>query len=324
MALMRRLQIVCAGCTPKYTLSAGFIQNCVIDSVGHAHCWGKDTLSYGTQASPDGPKDTVPAFDPPKITSVNQVASGGGHSCAVTTNGGVICWGNNNKYNQTTVPPSLETSVVQVAAGVFHSCALKIGGAVSCWGNNGFHQLDVPQGLGPVMQISCGALFSCALANGVVKCWGDYPGLPTPSLQGQVVQISSHSSGHHMCALTSDGGVTCWERGSSYAEAVVPHGLGAVQQVSAGRYHTCVLLAGTAGAVRCWGSNSYGQSAVPSELGPVAQLAAGGWWSTCAILVNGMKIRCWGGDKNTDQTVPPFAIPQVTAATPYLGKLLYL
>jgi alpha-tubulin suppressor-like RCC1 family protein len=80
----------------------------------------------------------------------------------------------------------------------------------------------------------------------------------------------------------------------------------AVQQVAAGRHHTCALLVN--GKVRCWGDNSLGQlgygtyadlsDMIPAALGDVdvggevVQIAAGGD-HTCALLRTG-GVRCWG------------------------------
>lgn len=82
----------------------------------------------------------------------------------------------------------------------------------------------------------------------------------------------------------------------------------AVQQVSAGGYHTCALLVN--GKVRCWGNNGNGQlgygnfddvsQAVPASLGDVnvggevIQIATGAF-HTCALLRGG-SVRCWGDD----------------------------
>jgi Regulator of chromosome condensation (RCC1) repeat len=71
-----------------------------------------------------------------------QVSASANHTCALKTDGTVVCWGDDT-YGQTTVPAGL-ASVAQVSSGGYYTCALKTDGTVVCWGNNAF---PVPAGL---------------------------------------------------------------------------------------------------------------------------------------------------------------------------------
>ena len=75
------------------------------------------------------------------------VAAGGHHTCVVTRNKELVCFGHND-FGQCEVPPNLGP-VISVAAGSEHTCVLKASGAVVCFGNNEFGQCDVPTNLGP-------------------------------------------------------------------------------------------------------------------------------------------------------------------------------
>lgn len=133
-------------------------------------------------------------------STVTQLSAGESHTCALTTAGGVKCWGY-NRYGQlgsttnprtnqpNTTPLDVQTlgqGIVAIASGYFHTCALSSTGAVRCWGSNLYGQLgaaanagvnatnNVPvnvQTLGSgVLAISAGAFHTCALTiAGTVK-----------------------------------------------------------------------------------------------------------------------------------------------------------
>lgn len=133
---------------------------------------------------------TFPAFDIPVVP----LAAGVGHTCAITSDGGVKCWGKNDHGqlgDGTTTDRltpvdviGLSSTVRAIAAGGYFTCALTADGAVKCWGDNHFSQLgdettmerhtptDV-SGLGNGIQsITAGGRHACALTmDGAVKCW---------------------------------------------------------------------------------------------------------------------------------------------------------
>ena len=162
-------------------------------TAGGVKCWGANIngqLGDGTTTSSGVPVDVA------GLTSgVSAIAVGGEHTCAITSGGGVKCWGWNAKGqvgigtttdSDTPVDvPGLGGAVSAVAAGGRHTCALMTAGGVSCWGYNEFGQLgdgtttDSPMPVAvvglpsSVRAITTGGNFSCALkTDGGVMCWG--------------------------------------------------------------------------------------------------------------------------------------------------------
>lgn len=235
---------------------------------------------------------------PIPLTGVQVVSIGGVHSCALTTSGGVKCWGQ-NAYGQLGVGSGasrliaydvsgLTSGVIAISAGAIHTCALTSAGAVKCWGDNSYGQLgdntsttrltpvDV-FGLGSgIIAISAGSQHTCALkGSGEVQCWGDnsYGQLGTNSTTGSFVPVD-------VVGLDSD-----------------------VSEIAASNGHTCVLTG--AGAMRCWGANysgELGNNSTTNSLIPVAvsglgsgvsAISAGRGSHTCAIA-DGAAAKCWG------------------------------
>jgi hypothetical protein len=136
--------------------------------------------------------------DVTSLTSgVIAVNAGYSHTCALTTSGGVKCWGDNDygKLGDGTTGSrrstpvdvvGLTSGVSAVSAGGSHTCALTASGSAKCWGynysgalgdgtgNNSSTPVDVVGMISGVSTINTGALHTCALTtSGRVKCWGE-------------------------------------------------------------------------------------------------------------------------------------------------------
>jgi alpha-tubulin suppressor-like RCC1 family protein len=135
-------------------IAAGDHHTCALTQDGGALCWGENDygqLGDGTFTDSNSPVGVVGL--PP---GVRAIAAGGDHTCALTQEGGVLCWGDNS-YGQlgngaiNDQPPfgsptpvevaGLSSGVSAVAAGSHHTCVLTQAGASQCWGNNESGQL---------------------------------------------------------------------------------------------------------------------------------------------------------------------------------------
>jgi alpha-tubulin suppressor-like RCC1 family protein len=305
--------------TTVVAVAAGLQHTCVVTTAGGVKCWGSNT--YG-QLGDGTTTDRLTPVDVTGLTSgVTAIAAGRSRTCALTTVGGVKCWGYGaagalGDLTSTTrsVPGDvwgMTSGIIAIAARHHHNCALTSAGAMKCWGENLRGQLgdgttsdkpipvDVSGLSSGVSAISVGNEHSCALMSaGTFKCWG--------------------SNGY---GQLGDGTTT-----DRYAPTAVS-GLTAGIAVGAGKYQTCALGAGS----KCWGGNTFGQVGdgttternTPvdvSGLSTGVTLISGGEGDhTCALTALGA-MKCWGrnsygevGDGTTTDRSTPVDVSGLSA-----------
>ena len=329
-------------------LAAGNTHTCALTSSGGVRCWGdnwRGQLGDGTIVDHSTPADVT------GLTSgVVAISSLHKHTCALTSGGGVKCWGSNIHgelgNNSTVDSPTavdvvgLSSGVIAISAGGFHTCALTSGGGVKCWGANWHGEVgdgstdyrytpaDVV-GLGSgVIAIAAGKWHTCALlGGGGMKCWGynvqgELGNGTTGMIQTTPVDVTNLTSGvtaiaagaMHTCALVSGGGMKCWGDNSegqlgdgTTIQRLTPVSVSGLQNGVAsftlGTYHTCALT--SSGCAKCWGDTWTAQLGdgtttprltpvdVPGLTSGVTALEAGDS-HTCAIV--GGRASCWGSN----------------------------
>ena len=264
------------------------------------------------------------------------ITLGSKHSCALTSGGGVKCWGDNfqgqlgigTSFGQSGYPVDvigLSSGVVAITAGSLHTCALTSAGAVTCWGNDYYGQLGGGLATGFVA-ITAGYHHTCGLTvGGGVKCWGaNYGGQlgdGSTATSAVPVNVSGLDSGViaiaagavHSCAIVTGGGVKCWGTNdggqlgngttvNSFTPVDVS-GLGSeATALALGAYHSCAI----AGGVKCWGYNGSGQlgnDASTNALVPIDVVGLAGGATAIAssnlhtcALAPGGAPRCWGSN----------------------------
>jgi alpha-tubulin suppressor-like RCC1 family protein len=162
--------------------------------------------------------------------------------CALTRDGTVLCWGNNDvgqlgdgtSYRRADAVTVVGLAKIdRIGAGISHACALGHDGSVRCWGGNedgavgdgsrtDAHRPVAPTGLSAAKGIAVGWRFSCALGvDGTVSCWGsnasgalgdgtfDDRARPAKVL-GVTDAVEIAAGRRHACARRSDGSVWCW------------------------------------------------------------------------------------------------------------------
>ena len=130
--------------TQATRVSVGLNHSCVLTIGGAVQCWGYNffgQLGDATTTTRPTPGDVNGL-----ASGVIAVVSGNDHNCALTSGGGVKCWGY-NEYgglgDGTTTHRSTPVDVISLGAGVGgisaswdQTCALTSSGGVKCWGHN--------------------------------------------------------------------------------------------------------------------------------------------------------------------------------------------
>lgn len=326
---------------------------CLVDSVGHGWCWGPNpagNLGDRTITTATSPVQVLRAtsipFVPDELTDAIDIAAGGTHACAATTEGYAWCWGSNSsrQLGDGTTTQRLGAVVVEKAsvalAGVLdvevggtHSCALREGGQAWCWGNGREGRLGIGTtpatsgpvrmrrvggALGGVLEVVAGGAHTCArIASGTVWCTGDNRhgqlGDGTRTMRKLAVEVEKTGG----TALTD------------------------VVDITASAFRTCAATA--SGAAWCWGTSEYvgtpdqGTSVTDRTRATRVKKANGqpltgitriatGWEDSCALGSSG-QVWCWGhnlrGAAGNGTTTPQRRAVQVTyeGGAPFTGAI---
>jgi len=192
--------------------SGGGMSNhgCAVVS-GGVKCWGGNGVGQlGNNSTTGSPAavDVKNNAGTANLSGIVAVGLGGGHTCALTTVGGVKCWGSNqygqlgdgstagSGTNKSLLPvdvTGLTSGVSSIAVGGYHTCAL-VSGGVKCWGTNGNGQIG-----------------DAATAGGLGVGWGSTPAVIIRTTPSDVAGLGSGSGvtaiaagNDHSCALMSN------------------------------------------------------------------------------------------------------------------------
>jgi len=285
-------------------VSARDRHTCGLLSNGAALCWGMndlgqlgaDTAPENCSIMPGGPCSSR-ALPVQGVWRFTLLSVGGSHTCALTGDGRVSCWGV-NAYGQLgrdsatsdrcTIPPGGSfpcdrtpqpvdgsTRFTLITTGGGHSCGLTATQGAYCWGYNWYGQV------GDGSDITRFA--------------------PTPVVGG--LRFTTLSAGSlHTCGITRAGAAYCWGsnefgqlgNGNWLGMSLEPDSVAssiAFQAIAAGQWHTCGLS--TTGEAYCWGfdTDSLRPTAVAGGLKFTAITAGAN--HTCALTPAGAAY-CWG------------------------------
>jgi alpha-tubulin suppressor-like RCC1 family protein len=287
-------------------LSAGTGHACGVATDGRAYCWGDSRFGQlGNGTVREGPELCEPSAQPELTCSTRPVAVVGGlrflqvsaglwHTCGITTEHVMYCWGQNkegqagNGYvDNIGTPTQMVTDLRfrEVSAGDDHTCAITVSDLAYCWGANDEGQLG--HGGGPAAR-------------------------PNPTLVGGGYHWLRLSAGDvHTCGVTGRNRAYCWGNNrngalgdGSTTNRTVPVAVASGMlflQITAGTNHSCAINIGY--RAFCWGTNNEGQLGDGTRIHRLTPTAVAGTrvfnrvsanlGFTCAVTRTGQGV-CWG------------------------------
>jgi hypothetical protein len=172
------------------SLATGASHTCGLTTTSRVFCWGANDagqLGNGGSANADLPVSPLLPDVP-----IRSVVAGQASSCAITADGAAYCWGANglgilgrgfeSSYEATPAPVA-GLSLRSISISGFAACGVDAGRQVHCWGeadDSGPPVLSpapVEGFLADTVALSDWA--KCALADGVLSCWGSTAGAPS-------------------------------------------------------------------------------------------------------------------------------------------------
>ena len=255
---------------------------------------------------------------------MHAIAAGIAHTCAITPEGGVQCWGNNDfgqLGDRSNLGSNIPVNVIgidggrTIVAGGNHTCILS-GSDVWCWGQNSQGQLgdgtrtdrNIPvKAFSGAVDITAGLNYTCAVTTlGQVMCWGENDqgqladGTRTdrtqPVLATLITGISNIDAGQtKSCGLTSTGLLRCISNGTiQEVGGIIPSAGGSPEvnlDVAVNRFGTSLVSLNETGVPVTFQAGKFNRIESVSNVMDVDS----GFGHVCGLLQDGT-VQCWGSN----------------------------
>ncbi len=144
--------------SPAASVALAVTAACAVGRDAHVYCWGSTYLGQAGAPSTAQPLITEVTVASGPLSNVASLVAGSTFFCALTTDGAVDCWGEDDMGelgrgpddagSQYIAAPVLDSTgtpfggAAGIAAGKDHVCAIKTNGEVWCWGENQYFETD--------------------------------------------------------------------------------------------------------------------------------------------------------------------------------------
>lgn len=208
------------------SVAAGRAHACAIGGDDSLTCWGANRSGQTDVPDSAGAPSPHSIWDRVRLghlssrnRTIEAVAAGRAHTCALRTDHTVLCWGD-DEHGQAAAPGGTFKSI---SVRDDRSCGLRPDGSVVCWGDVRDWQKprDWDDPPGTYEAIAVGGEYVCGLGgDGEVDCGFEWLTLPAP--RGPFTAIAAGAS--HVCGLRTDGTIKCWDDPSETISAATATG----------------------------------------------------------------------------------------------------
>lgn len=240
-------------------LASGGNHSCALKADQTVVCWGDNGEGQLGNAATNNHQSNVPATVD-GLSGVVALAAGRYHTCALKTDGSVLCFGDNTAKQLGTASSASDSVTPVVVAGLSNivaisaghgdsSCALKADTTVVCWGDNTAGAL----GIGATSYSATGTPQTVLTAAGTAL--------------NRVLALRSGTD--HSCAIVDDGSYStyCWGN-NNYNQitagaggirlATLVSNLSGNLMLATTNFSSCSFTVQS--SFQCWGSNYYGEA----------------------------------------------------------------
>jgi alpha-tubulin suppressor-like RCC1 family protein len=236
----------------KFTeITLGSSHSCGVTSEGNTYCWGWDAYGQLGDAGTNTDQNKPVLIDSSNLNAgekFTEIALGGFHSCAITSEGNTYCWGydafgqlgdagTNTDQNKPVLISSANLSPVKkfkyISSGSNHSCGIDSEGSTYCWGygadgrlgdggtSNRYLPVAIDQSLMALnekfISLTAGGDHTCGITNiGAAYCWGQdvYNQLGngasvTDVLSADLVDTTRFATGERFKSISAGNRSTC-------------------------------------------------------------------------------------------------------------------